>query len=250
MRRTPEKRSRSMATESSVEPLSATTTSATSDGVCATTDGRNFSSNFLPFQFKRMTDTFIDGFVNDGGKCKPRGQSAGRLRGGCGRQRSFLGTRPDLPGVPDGLYRGKEILLVPGQTSPASLMASTEARKFSWYPARLRRRPQPPRGLGNLQRRVLILPRPRKPSAACFGAFRGLGNVQRRVLTFSEASERLRGGCGRQRSISGTRQAWPASLTPRKGGKHAPQGVPRPSRLSLPPVIWYMDALRAIRYHV
>ena len=176
MRWTPGKRSRSMATESSVEPLSATTTSATSDGVCATTDGRNFSSNFRPFQFKRMTDTFIDGFVNDGGKCKPRGQSAGWLRSGCGAAAAAC-----------------EVFLVPGQTCLASLMASTEARKFSWYPARLRRRPQPPRGLGNLQRRVLSLPRPRKRSAACFDAFRGLGNVQRRVLELSDASETFSG---------------------------------------------------------
>ena len=65
--------------------------------------------------------------------------------------------------------------------------------KFSWYPARLRRRPQPPRGLGNLQRRVLSLPTPRKRSAACFGAFRRVGNVQRRVLMLSEASEMFSG---------------------------------------------------------
>ena len=172
MRRTPGKRSRSMATESSVEPLSATTTSATSDGVCATTDGRNFSSNFRPFQFKRMTDTFIDGFVNDGGKCKPRGQSAGQLRGGYGRQRSFLGTR---------------------RAWSASLTAPSGAGNLAWYPARLRRRPQPPRGLGNLQRRVLSLSTRRKRSAACFGAFRRVGNVQRRVLELSDASETFSG---------------------------------------------------------
>ena len=47
--------------------------------------------------------------------------------------------------------------------------------------------------LGNVQRRVLTLPTPRKRSAACFGAFRGLGNVQRRVLTLSEASETFSG---------------------------------------------------------
>ena len=34
-----------------------------------------------------------------------------------------------------------EVFLVPGQTWPASLTASAEARKFSWYPARLGRRP-------------------------------------------------------------------------------------------------------------
>ena len=49
------------------------------------------------------------------------------------------------------------------------------------------------RPLGNLQRRVLRLPRPRKRSAACFDAFRGVGNLQRRVLTLSEASETFSG---------------------------------------------------------
>ena len=101
------------------------------------------------------------------------------LRGGCG--------------APRGATAASNVFLVPGQTWLASLMASIEARKFSWYPARLRRRPQPPRGLGNVQRRVLSLPRPRKCSAACFGAFRGLGNVQRRVLMLSEASEMFSG---------------------------------------------------------
>ena len=43
--------------------------------------------------------------------------------------------------------------------------------------------------LGNVQRRVLTLPTPRKRSAACFGAFRPLGNVQRRVLELSDPSE-------------------------------------------------------------
>ena len=47
--------------------------------------------------------------------------------------------------------------------------------------------------LGNVQRRVLTLPTPRKRSAACFEAFRPLGNVQRRVLTLSEASETFSG---------------------------------------------------------
>ena len=167
----------------------------------------------------------------------------GGLRGGCGRQRSFLGTR---------------------RAWSASLTAPSGAGNLAWYPARLRRRPQPPRGLGNLQTTCLSLsdpsetfkqpvwafPTPRKPSNNLFEPFRPLGNLQTTCLGLSDPSERLRGGCGRRRSIPGTRQAWPASLTPRKGGKHAPQGVPRPSRLSLPPVIWYMDAWRAIRYHV
>jgi len=34
-----------------------------------------------------------------------------------------------------------EVFLVPGKTWPASLTASAEARKFSWYPARLGRHP-------------------------------------------------------------------------------------------------------------
>ena len=94
------------------------------------------------------------------------------LRGGYGRQRSFLGTR---------------------RAWSASLTAPSGAGNLAWYPARLRRRPQPPRGLGNLQRRVFSLPRPRKRSAACFGAFRRVGNVQRRVLMLSEASETFSG---------------------------------------------------------
>ena len=52
---------------------------------------------------------------------------------------------------------------------------------------------RPLRPLGNLQRRVLTLPMPRKPSAARFGAFRPLGNVQRRVLMLSDASETFSG---------------------------------------------------------
>ena len=45
------------------------------------------------------------------------------------------------------------------------------------------------RPLGNLQRRVLTLPRPRKRSAACFRAFRGLGNVQTTCFIISDPSE-------------------------------------------------------------
>ena len=162
MRRTPGKRSRSMATESSVEPLSATITSATSDGVCATTDGRNFSSNFRPFQFKRMTDTFIDGFVNGGGKSKPRGQSARRLRSGRSRLRSFPSTRPDLAGVPDGLYRGKEIFLVPGQTSPASADAPTPRKPSN----NLLSLPTPRGGCGVAASNVFLVPGQTSPAAA------------------------------------------------------------------------------------
>jgi len=178
---------------------------------------------------------------------RPRG-GCGRLRGGYGRLRILPSTQPDLAGVPDGLCRGKEVFLVPGKTWPASLTSSEPSgrlrppAKFSWYPARLGRRPW-------------RLPRPRKRSAACFDAFRALGNVQRRVLELSEPSEtfsgvfwyfpRPRGGCGRLRSFPGTRPdlagvpdafralgaaaaacesirvrvwctrpAWPASLTP------------------------------------
>ena len=171
------------------------------------------------------------------------GAATGRLRGGCGRQRSFLGTRPDFAGILDGPFQSRELSLVPGQTSPAAA-AAPRPRKPSATCF------EPSEASETFSGVFWSFPTRRKRSAACFDAFRRVGNVQRRVLTFSEASERLRGGCGRRRSFSGTRQAWPASLTPRMGGKHAPQGVPRPSRLSLPPVIWYMDALRAIRYHV
>ena len=99
-----------------------------------------------------------------------------------------------------------EIFLVPGQTCLASLMASTEARKFSWYPARLRRRPQTLRPLGNLQTTCLGLsdpsetfkqlvwafPTPRKPSNNLFGPFRPLGNLQTTCLSLSDPSGRLR----------------------------------------------------------
>ena len=158
-----------------------------------------------------------------------------------------------LVGILDGPFRGRELSLVPGQTSPASADAPRPRKPSATCF-------EPSEASETFSGVFWSFPTRRKRSAACFGAFRGLGNVQRRVLMLSEASEmfsgvfwsfpRPRGGCGRQRSFSGTRQAWPASLTPRKGGKHAPQGVPRPSRLSLPPVIWYRDALRAIRYHV
>ena len=102
---------------------------------------------------------------------------------------------------------------------------------------------RPFRPLGNLQRRVLTLPRPRKRSAARFGAFRPFGNVQRRVLELSEPSETFSGAFWsfprpRKRSaacfdtfralgasadagesirvhVGCTRPAWLASLTPR-----------------------------------
>ena len=95
-----------------------------------------------------------------------------RSRGGCGRQRSFPGTRSDLAGVPDGLCRGKEVFLVPGKTWPASLTPSEASETFSGV--------------------FWSFPKPRKRSAARFDAFRALGNVQRRVLILSEASGRLR----------------------------------------------------------
>ena len=88
------------------------------------------------------------------------------LRGGCGvaagRLRppaKFSWYPASLVGILDGPFRGRELGLVPGQTSPAAAAA----------------------------------PRPRKRSAACFGAFRGLRNVQRRVLMLSEASEMFSG---------------------------------------------------------
>ena len=115
---------------------------------------------------------------------------------------------------------------------PASLTPSEASETFSGVFWTFR-------GLGNVQRRVLDLPRPRKRSAARFGAFRGLGNVQRRVLILSEASGRLRppakfAGYGLLRCSAGVPdafrglgapaaacevflvpgQTWPASLTP------------------------------------
>ncbi|ETK01239.1 hypothetical protein N425_10825 [Tannerella sp. oral taxon BU063 isolate Cell 2] len=79
------------------------------------------------------------------------GVAAGRLR----PPAKFSWYPASLVGILDGPFRGRELSLVPGQTSPASADA----------------------------------PRPRKCSAACFGAFRGLGNVQRRVLELSDPSE-------------------------------------------------------------
>ena len=108
-----------------------------------------------------------------------------------------------MAGVPDGHYRGKEVFLVPGQTSPASLTAPSGAGNLAWYPARLRRRPQTPRPLGNLQTTCLSLsdpsetfkqpvwafPTPRKPSNNLFGPFRPLGNLQTTCLGLSDPSE-------------------------------------------------------------
>ncbi len=76
-------------------------------------------------------------------------------RGGCGRLRG-----------------GYEVFLVPGKTWPASLTPSEASETFSGV--------------------FWSFPRPRKRSAARFDTFRGLGNVQRRVLILSEASGRLR----------------------------------------------------------
>ena len=104
------------------------------------------------------------------------------LRGGCGRLRSFLGTRPDLAGVPDGLYRGKEIFLVPGQTSPAAAAAPRPRKRSATCF-------EPSEASETFSGVFWSFPRPRKRSAACFDAFRRVGNVQRRVLTFSEASD-------------------------------------------------------------
>ena len=74
-----------------------------------------------------------------------------------------------------------------GRGAAARAVAVAPARASDLLSGRLRT------PLGNLQRRVLTLPRPRKRSATCFGAFRGLGNVQRRVLMLSEASETFSG---------------------------------------------------------
>ena len=69
---------------------------------------------------------------------------------------------------PEATADGCEFFLVPGQTWPASLTASAEARKFSWYPASLAGVPDGLRGLGNVQRRVLELS---EPSETFSGAF-------------------------------------------------------------------------------
>ena len=45
------------------------------------------------------------------------------------------------------------------------------------------------RGFGNVQRRVLTLPSPRKPSNNLFRPFRPLGNLQATCLSLSDASE-------------------------------------------------------------
>ena len=87
--------------------------------------------------------------------------------------------------------------------------------------------------LGNVQRRVLTLPTPRKRSAACFGAFRPLGNVQRRVLTLSEASGRLRTPA----NLAG----YPANLAgvpdaPERGRMHVPNARTR----------WHIHPLRDV----
>ena len=75
-------------------------------------------------------------------KCSPTPlqHQNNRPRGGCGAAAGRLrppakfagyGLLRCSAGVPDGLCRGKEVFLVPGQTWPASLTASAEARKFS-----------------------------------------------------------------------------------------------------------------------
>ena len=99
---------------------------------------------------------------------RPR-SGCGRLRGGYGRLRILPSTRPDLAGVPDGLCRGKEVFLVPGQTWPASLTSSEPSGRLRSFPGT------------------------RPDLAGVPDAFRGLGNVQRRVLMLSEPSETFSG---------------------------------------------------------
>ena len=192
------------------------------------------------------------------------------LRGGCG--------------APRGATAASNVFLVPGQTSPAAAVALTPRK-----PSNNLFGPFRPLGnlqttclslsdpSETFKQPVWAFPTPRKPSNNLFGPFRPLGNLQTTCLSLSDPSGRLRppakfagygllrcsagipdaprGGCGVAASnvflVPGqTSPAAAAALTPRKGGKHSRQGVPRPSRLSLPPVIWYRDAWRAIRYHV
>ena len=96
----------------------------------------------------------------------------------------------------------RAVAVAPARASDSPLGASAEAGGRLRTPAKKARYAfditgqlgwRPSRPLGNVQRRVLTLPSPRKRSAACFGAFRGLGNVQRRVLELSEPSETFSG---------------------------------------------------------
>ena len=83
-------------------------------------------------------------------KCSPPSPASKRLAPGRLRAPAKFAEYELLrcsAGVPDGLCRGKEVFLVPGKTWPASLTSSEPSgrlrppAKFSWYPARLGRRP-------------------------------------------------------------------------------------------------------------
>ena len=116
-----------------------------------------------------------------------------------------------LPSLPDtSKARTRTTSLPPRKRSAARFDPSEPSETFSgvfWsFPTPRKRSAacfEAFRGLGNVQRRVLMLseasemfsgvfwsfPTRRKRSAARFDAFRRVGNVQRRVLTFSEASD-------------------------------------------------------------
>ena len=128
------------------------------------------------------------------------------LRGGCrvaaGRLRppaKFSWYPASLVGILDGPFRGRELSLVSGQTSPASADAPTPRKPSNNLFG-------PFRGLGNFQTTCLSLsdpsetfkqlvwafPTPRKPSNNLFGPFRPLGNLQTTCLSLSDPSGRLR----------------------------------------------------------
>ena len=125
------------------------------------------------------------------------------LRGGCGAAAGRL--RPpakfswypaSLVGILDGPFRGRELSLVPRQTSPASADAPTPRKPSNNLF-------EPFRPLGNLQATCLGLsdpsetfkqlvwafPTPRKPSNNLFEPFRPLGNLQTTCLSLSDPSE-------------------------------------------------------------
>ena len=106
------------------------------------------------------------------------GVAAGRLR----PPAKFSWYPASLVGILDGPFRGRELSLVPGQTSPASADAPRPRKPSATCF-------EPSEASEMFSGVFWSFPRPRKRSAACFDAFRRVGNVQRRVLTFSEASE-------------------------------------------------------------
>ena len=106
------------------------------------------------------------------------GVAAGRLR----PPAKFSWYPASLVGILDGPFRGRELSLVPGQTSPAAAAAPRPRKRSATCF-------EPSEASETCSGVFWSFPRPRKRSAACFDAFRRVGNVQRRVLTFSDPSE-------------------------------------------------------------